>query len=226
VPGNFSQKDSRDEGPIATFLATDSVQRMYKYVDREHLYPLQCLLYHPNATTVEAFAHWFPALHGKYTELMKRLTKHDANLKPPSSFSCFAGTTFNLGPKTITVPHRDPANLATGLCMVVALGDFDSALGGHLVLHEPKAAFEMAEGDVVLFPSSVITHENIPITEHETRLSITAYTAGCLFTWADYDFIPINKLQERNPPRYEEHIEGGSKRWKDGWALYRRMPVS
>jgi predicted 2-oxoglutarate/Fe(II)-dependent dioxygenase YbiX len=119
---------------------------------------------------------------------MDQLTTHYPNLARPSSLSCFAGTTFNLGPKLITVPHRDTANLANGICMVVALGECDSTKGGHLILHEPKAIFEMSHGGVVLFPSCAITHENIPISDNETRLSITAYMAGSLFAWADYSF--------------------------------------
>jgi hypothetical protein len=33
MPGNFKQKEAKDEAPIAKFSANEYVQRMYRYVD-------------------------------------------------------------------------------------------------------------------------------------------------------------------------------------------------
>ena len=42
---------------------------------------------------------------------------------------------------------------------------------------------EVRPGDVVLLPSALITHSNLPCADGETRMSFTCYTAGGLHRW-------------------------------------------
>ncbi|KAJ7258331.1 hypothetical protein C8J57DRAFT_1516229 [Mycena rebaudengoi] len=48
--------------------------------------------------------------------------------------SIWSACTFNMGPKTCALGHRDFSNLASGWCSIMALGYFDYTKGGHLIL--------------------------------------------------------------------------------------------
>jgi hypothetical protein len=66
----------------------------------------------------------------------------------------FTGFVINLN--VMTKAHRDHKDLKG--CIVLVVGDFE---GGELVLHEPGLVLELRSGDVVIFPSSKITHFNL-----------------------------------------------------------------
>jgi hypothetical protein len=100
----------------------------------------------------------------------------------------FASFTLNVGRHSISLPHKDGGNLAAGLCYVAPFGSFDHTLGGHLILHELKLVVEIPSGGSILFPSGLITHENIPISDNEERRAITGYTSGGLFQWVENGF--------------------------------------
>jgi hypothetical protein len=46
----------------------------------------------------------------------------------------------------------------------------------------------MPPGNIALFPSAIIAHENIPITDHEERRVITAFSSGNFFQFAEANF--------------------------------------
>ena len=46
-----------------------------------------------------------------------------------------------------------------------------------------KMIIEFPPGSTVLIPSAVVSHSNTEVRAHETRYSITQYTAGGLFRW-------------------------------------------
>ncbi|KAJ7323312.1 hypothetical protein DFH08DRAFT_817883 [Mycena albidolilacea] len=100
----------------------------------------------------------------------------------------FSACTFNLGPRTCALGHRDFANLAFGLCAITALGDFDYKTGSHLVLWDCKLVIEFPPGCTILIPSAAIYRSNIPIGRKEHRYSFTQYTARGLFRWVEHDF--------------------------------------
>jgi hypothetical protein len=100
------------------------------------------------------------------------------------------------------------------------MGNYDYAAGGHLVLHEPKVLFELADGDGVIFPSGCITHENIPIGRHEQRRSLTTYSAGCLFSYKEMGYSNLVDLRQLDPVRAAEHEASGAHRWQMGWERY------
>lgn len=149
---------------------------------------------------------------------MKNLMDSDGSLVPPFSGSAFASVAFNFGPRVVTKPHRDHLNLAYGWCSITALGKFDHTAGGHLVLPDLKLAIEFPAGSTVLVPSAALTHHNLPIAYHETRRSITQYSAGGIFRWMSYGF-QMKKLAVAASVT-------GKTWWKKGEGLYAVWPVA
>ncbi|KAJ7702866.1 hypothetical protein B0H14DRAFT_2648002 [Mycena olivaceomarginata] len=88
-------------------------------------------------TIFQCFA---PDLHAYYGSTMDKLHEWNPLLKRnfATKISVFAAATFNFGPRTVTFPHIDFANLAWGWCAITALGNFDPDKGGHLILWDLK----------------------------------------------------------------------------------------
>ncbi|KAF8202577.1 hypothetical protein K438DRAFT_2102006, partial [Mycena galopus ATCC 62051] len=134
------------------------------------------------------FANWAPDLFNFYIDYMSIFyTKYD-HLSRPFHNGIWSACTFNLGPRTCTLGHRDFANLAFGWCAITALGNFDFTRGGHLILWDCKLILKFPPGATILIPSASIFHSNIPIAEGERRYSFTQYTAGGLFRWVEHEF--------------------------------------
>jgi hypothetical protein len=169
------------------------------------------------------FKHWFGELHLHYKDCQEAYLEASPSLVPPSTKGVFAAMTLNIGPCTITLPHRDSSNFASGVCVVIALGSFDHKLGGHLVLHEPGVLFELASGEGVIFGSSCITHENIPIAKGERRRSITFYSAGCLFSYQDMGYKNMTDLRRTSPREAADWLKLGTARWQSGWAWFSKF---
>ncbi|KAJ7835427.1 hypothetical protein B0H13DRAFT_1913578 [Mycena leptocephala] len=134
------------------------------------------------------FANWAPNLFDFYVDYMRLFYKRYKHLKRPFLNGIFSACTFNLGPRTCALGHRDFGNLAFGWCAITAFGDFDYRKGGHLILWDCKLILEFPPGCTILIPSAAIFHSNIPIASHERRFSFTQYTAGGLFRWVEHDF--------------------------------------
>ncbi|KAJ7861332.1 hypothetical protein B0H13DRAFT_2568122 [Mycena leptocephala] len=122
------------------------------------------------------FANWAPNLFEYYVIHMRRFYRRYAHLKQLFLNGIWSACTFNLGPQTCALGHRDFANLAFGWCAITALGNFDYTKGGHLILWDCKLILEFPPGTTVLIPSAALFHSNIPIGER--RYSFTQYTAG------------------------------------------------
>ncbi|KAJ7285531.1 hypothetical protein C8J57DRAFT_1431292 [Mycena rebaudengoi] len=157
------------------------------------------------------FANWAPDVYDYYILHMRR----------PFLNGIWSACTFNLGPRTCALGHRDFANLAFGWCAITVLGTFDYRKGGHLILWDCKLILEFPPGTTILIPSAAIFHSNIPISKHETRYSFTQYTAGGLFRWVTHAFqseeaylasLSAEELQREK----EERLE----RWKQGAGLF------
>lgn len=108
--------------------------------------------------------------------------KRDPSLRAPYRDAEWPAATINLGPKTVTSNHRDEFNLAGGQCGDVGAGPFKWSLGGHLVLHEIQKVMQLRPGRMVLFPSAIITHENLPIAMNDLRYSLTTHLSAKLIT--------------------------------------------
>ncbi|KAJ7223799.1 hypothetical protein C8J57DRAFT_1440222 [Mycena rebaudengoi] len=156
------------------------------------------------------FANWAPDVYDYYILHMRRFYSQCPHLCRPFLNGIWSACTFNLGPRTCALGHRDFANLAFGWCAITVLGTFDYRKGGHLILWDCKLILDAA-----------IFHSNIPISKHETRYSFTQYTAGGLFRWVTHAFqseeaylasLSAEELQREK----EERLE----RWKQGAGLF------
>lgn len=76
---------------------------------------------------------------------------------------------------------------------------------------------------MILFPSAAVTHENIPIQTGETRFSITGYTAGGLWRYADQGMQRRKAWEAEDPGAVKKHMAGGSQRWADACAMFMTM---
>lgn len=144
------------------------------------------------AVSVEARA---PKLYGYLKSIKTQMQEHDPSLQWNFSRSVFPMLTANLGPQTVTVPHRDPANLAAGWCTVTALGQFDHTKGGQLVLWDYKLVIDFPAGSTIAFPSALVTHFNVRIRKGETRHSLTQYCSGHLCRFVDNRFKTDRRLR-------------------------------
>ena len=145
------------------------------------------------------------------------ITRHQ-NLEPAFSNSVFACTSFNFGPRVVTVPHKDHLNLAYGWCSITPFGNFDHKRGGHLVLPDLKLAIEFPVGSTILIPSALFTHYNLPIGDEETRRTVTQFSAGGIFRWISYGYQPKGVALRAS-------VEG-KKWWEDREGLYTIWPMN
>ena len=109
--------------------------------------------------------------------------------------SIFPAMSINFPGLVACEPHKDHGNLADGFCWLMAGGNFDSRLGGHLYLEELNILIEFPAGSAIFFPSAVIAHGNAALQEGETRWSITQYAAGGLFRWAEYGYHSLKSVK-------------------------------
>ncbi|KAJ7133132.1 hypothetical protein C8R44DRAFT_611223, partial [Mycena epipterygia] len=167
------------------------------------------------------FANWAPNLYDFYVDYMGEFYSTYPHLRRPFLNGIWSAVTFNLGPMTCALGHRDFANLAFGWCAITALGFFDYTKGGHLILWDCKLVLEFPPGTTILIPSAAIYHSNIPIASGEWRYSFTQYTAGGLFRWVEHGY----KTEEEyfatlSPKEKEEEKQLGLERALEGAGLF------
>ncbi|KAJ7147202.1 hypothetical protein C8R43DRAFT_1129970 [Mycena crocata] len=167
------------------------------------------------------FAMWAPLLFAFCKMQLVLLAAWKPSMRPNFVDSAFAACTFNFGPRAITAPHIDFANLAWGWCAITALGLFDPDRGGHLILWDLRLVIRFPPGATILIPSALIRHSNIPIHAHEHRCSFVQYSAGGLFRWVrngfktDEDFEASASAVDLAARETEK--EG---RWQQGMAMF------
>ncbi|KAJ7029056.1 hypothetical protein C8F04DRAFT_963287, partial [Mycena alexandri] len=167
------------------------------------------------------FANWSPRLFEYYATRMRRFYRRYTHLHRPFLNSVWSACTFNLGPQTCCLGHRDFRNLAFGWCAITALGDYDYTKGGHLILWDCKLVIEFPPGTTLFIPSAAVFHSNIPIAAGERRFSFTQYTAGGLFRWIEHGFRSEEEYfaslsaEERQKERAEARG-----RWASGASLF------
>lgn len=166
---------------------------------------------------------WFPAHHRAYRDCLSRHHSENSALNPPVPKTCFAASTVNAGPESVSGRHRDQPNLVTGFCLDIVGGKFKGDKGGHLILHELKVFVRLKPGRMILFPSAIITHENIPIQPGETRFSITGYSAGGLWRYADQGMKRRRDWEAEDPDAVEALCSLGGQRWADGCAMFKTV---
>ncbi|KAJ7591275.1 hypothetical protein C8J56DRAFT_781964, partial [Mycena floridula] len=199
APYRLGQR-AADEGVIEALLTDPDIQR---------------LAIHQSAS----FQLWFPDLYEYYQQHTSILFEHHPELKPNWPRSIYACCTVNFGGRVRCFRHRDPNNLAFGMCAVTALGKFNHKKGGHLVFDELKLVVEFPHGTTCWIPSASLTHSNIPVTEGEQRVSLTQYSAGPIFRYIHNGFRTQDALKVEDPALYALNMEENKTRWKMGLAL-------
>ncbi|KAJ7668823.1 hypothetical protein B0H14DRAFT_2424732, partial [Mycena olivaceomarginata] len=188
--------------------------------------PFRCIASFANAL----FQSYAPALHEYYSQTMDRLHEWNPALLRnfPADVSVFAAATFNFGPRTVTFPHLDFANLAWGWCAITALGDFDPDRGGHLILWDLKLIIRFPPGSTILIPSALIRHSNTSIQAHETRFSFTQYTSAGIFRFVDNGFKSDQLVNDLGilVAKRAERLEARKTRWAEGLKMYRQRNVA
>ncbi|KAF8184123.1 hypothetical protein K438DRAFT_1766566 [Mycena galopus ATCC 62051] len=133
----------------------------------------------------------------------------------------FAACTFNFGPRVITCPHLDFANLSWGWCAVTALGKFDPDMGGHLILWDFRLVIRFPLGSTILLPSAIIRHSNVPVGVHETRSSFVQYTAGGIFRWIRNGFMTDDDFELRvSSAEKAARAAEAETRWEEGLKMF------
>lgn len=106
----------------------------------------------------------------------------------------------------MTLPHRDSANLAAGLCVITALGRFDHTRGGQIVLWELGLVIDFPAGASIAIPSSLVTHFNVPVRQFDVRYSLTQYCSGHLCRFVENGFQTDKQL--RKDGMYADVVRG------------------
>lgn len=159
-----------------------------------------------------------PRLYLKYKDTMETVFAH-AGLKRNFSNSVFPMCTFNVGPRTVCVAHKDSMNVP-GFCLITALGNFDCDKGGELVLWDFGLIIRFPPGSTVAIPSALVYHSNTAIQEGEVRYSMTQYAAGALFRFVENKWKSDVKFMEDDPKGWEEELERRKTQWETFKGLF------
>ncbi|KAJ7017059.1 hypothetical protein C8F04DRAFT_1280151 [Mycena alexandri] len=167
------------------------------------------------------FVNWSPRLFDYYASRMRRFYKQYTHLQRPFLNSIWSACTFNLGPRTCCIGHRDFGNLAFGWCSITALGDYDYTKGGHLILWDCGLVLEFPPGTTIIIPSAAVFHSNIPIGVGERRYSFTQYTSGGIFRWIEHGFQSEEAyFASLSPEERVKEREEARARWEGGASLF------
>ncbi|KAJ7885490.1 hypothetical protein B0H14DRAFT_2338710 [Mycena olivaceomarginata] len=167
------------------------------------------------------FAGFAPDLYEYYAINMCAFYAKNPRSRRPFLNSIWSACTFNLGPQTCALGHRDYANLSFGLCAITALGNFDYTKGGHLILWDAKLILEFPPGTTILIPSAAIYHSNIPVAPGERRFSFTQYTAGGIFRWVQHGFRSEDSYwSSLSAAQRMAEVQKMAGRWEDGVNHY------
>ncbi|KAF9474436.1 hypothetical protein BDN70DRAFT_908514 [Pholiota conissans] len=163
------------------------------------------------------FETYAPRLHRYYGDVLDDVTCTYPHLKRPFDNSVFAACCFNFGPRTVTYPRRDHANLAWGWCSITALGSFDADKGGHLILWDLNLVIRFPPGSTILIPSAILEHSNVSIAQGEKRYSFVQFSAGGLFRWVENDFKTEKKwVAQATPEELAQRRAEVLSRWMKG----------
>lgn len=154
---------------------------------------------------------YFPKLYHHYDATLQQVCTLSPSCDLPVPKLPFASYTLNVGCQSVCNVHVDGCNLSSGLCLVIPSGSFNHEKGGHLIFHELRLFFELPAGSIVLFPSAIISHENIGISKDEQRQALTAFTPGRLFQWVDASFGLVSEMSF-----VEGKLEYGARAWQEG----------
>jgi hypothetical protein len=101
--------------------------------------------------------------------------------------------------------HRDVKESQYGYSCVISCGNFT---GGDLILYELGYILEVAPGDVLLFPDSLISHSNEPAIGN--RKSVVTFTQENMFDYwrREYNMIlKRHRARDKRKARKEEEMK-------------------
>jgi hypothetical protein len=154
---------------------------------------------------------YFPEQYSYYDQTLESICALTPECEFPFKDLPFSSYTFNVGKQCICNTHVDGHNLVSGLCLVMPFGNFNFQNGGHLILHELRMVMQLSPGSIILFPSAIISHENIAIGPLEERQAFTAYTPGSMFQWVENAFNRVPKFSNE-----QERVKYGNAAWTIG----------
>ncbi|KAJ6493113.1 hypothetical protein C8R45DRAFT_1052977 [Mycena sanguinolenta] len=108
-----------------------------------------------------------------------------------------------------------------GSCAITSLGSFDADCGGPLILWDLKLIIRFPAGAIILIPSAILHHSNVPIQPHETRYSFVQYTAGGLFRWISNGYMTDESFeQSATQSEKEARAAAAESRWEEGMKMF------
>jgi hypothetical protein len=128
------------------------------------LYALQ-----PISNSVNRFVNRY------YEHYYQKLSKLNLGPFAPRAFGIFPTIAINFN--VISNYHWDNNDDPNGLCVLVALGDFE---GGELCFPQLQIVVKLRPNQVVVFPSCLLLHGNLPITKG-IRFSIVYFVHKSFF---------------------------------------------
>ncbi|KAI1784620.1 hypothetical protein LXA43DRAFT_976615 [Ganoderma leucocontextum] len=147
-----------------------------------------------------------PRMYEMYEYTLTKLCDRDPSLCRNFPGNPFAAATFNVGQHAVAYGHTDHLNVPNGWCTITAIGKFDSARGGHLILWNLKLVIEFPTGSTILIPSALLKHSNTHLhdPENEFQYSFVQYSAGGLFQWS----------------AGRHFLQTGKERWERGMKVF------
>lgn len=126
--------------------------------------------------------------------VVNRKIRKAHQLKP--LFGVYPSLTIHLH-QAATTQHKDHSNSTQLPCVVMPVENTDPSGSGQLVLEELGLIFAMNPGDIIIFPSALLTHWNLHLSEGVIRTSLTAWGSGNLCSWADEGCRPRGRVDPR-----------------------------
>ncbi|VDC00234.1 unnamed protein product [Peniophora sp. CBMAI 1063] len=166
----------------------------------------------------EAFTTWFPLAYYHLRRTMKKLAARDPTIAPPFPGSVYPTACANLGPHMCCHWHHDVNNYPGAPCWILALGNYNSKLGGHLVLPQLRMYIEFPAGASILLSSAGIKHGNTSLQPGEKRYSFTQYCPGGLLRYVAYGFRLAREVQD--PKVRQAMEERAGETWKQQYARF------
>ena len=211
APGVLKVGSKRDKAILDDLENHRGMRRLVGYSSSEPS-PCFCTSYPPTSTHPGAMKVYAPALWSFKVSVLNLLELGTKSIRRTFQGHPMAGTTFNFGPQSCCYPHKDFKNLSWGWCSITSLGTYDPTKGGHLALWDLKLVVEFPPYSTIFIPSALLMHGNATIASDETRMTVTQYNSGGLFTWVAHKHGPKG-----------EAVKSGTYWWDNPKPLFSKL---
>lgn len=213
LPTNFDH-DEHHQAVLKALLDDTHVKRALNFGSCAYISP--CKFVAISDRNIGAFAQYCPLLYKYYRDTMRALFSHELHLDRVGESTVYPAIIFDFGPD-ITLAHRHFNGLAQGMCSILAGGNYDYKLGGHLVLWDLALVIQFPPGSCVIL-SSMIDFNTVRVHFGETRTCITQYAAAGLFQFVQYG----GRTREQFRRQFPQHAK--STGWQF-WATSKQWAV-